>query len=165
MLPLHWSIKNAPGPGSTTCGIPLLKCIIRVTTIKQWNALPSLILGRGDSNLNTSQTLILLIHLVPWQRSQRQAALPRSLSRIPTDSHSLGAGLGLNCDTDWTLEPSITTSIQKVSFDFQMDAGCQWIFIPLSAKISIFMTHSAINRKYHQASCFSHKELVTMLYI
>ena len=97
MLPLHWSITNAPGPGSATCGTPLLKCIIRVTTNKQWNALPSLILGRGDSNLNTSQTLILLIHLVPWQRSQRQAALPRSLSRIPTDSHSLGAGW------DWTV--------------------------------------------------------------
>ena len=44
-----------------------------------------------------SQMLLPLSHLDPWQRSGRQAtylaALPRGLSQIPMDSHSLKAGL------------------------------------------------------------------------
>ena len=39
--------------------------------------------------LNTSLMLLSLSHLDPWQRSGRQDALPRGLSRIPTDSHSM----------------------------------------------------------------------------
>ena len=43
--------------------------------------------------LNTSQTLLPLGHLDPWQRSinirqPTQAALPRELSQISSDSHS-----------------------------------------------------------------------------
>ena len=46
--------------------------------------------------LNTSPTLLSLSHSDPWQRSGTQAtyvALSRGLSQIPTDSHSLRAGL------------------------------------------------------------------------
>ena len=41
--------------------------------------------------LNTSLMILPLGHLVPWQRSgrQAQAAAPKGLSQIPTDSHSL----------------------------------------------------------------------------
>ena len=50
--------------------------------------------GSGNQTqdlLNTSQMILPLGHLVPWQRSgrQAQAASPKGLSRNPTDSHSL----------------------------------------------------------------------------
>ena len=52
--------------------------------------------------LNTSQTLLPLSHLNPWQRSRRQAtwaAFPRGLSWIPIDSHSQLHALCLVCIT------------------------------------------------------------------
>ena len=60
--------------------------------------------GIRTQDLNNTQMLLPLSHLDHWQRSRRQAtkaALPRSLGWIPTDSHSLKAGLNPRFFSDW----------------------------------------------------------------
>ena len=84
----------------------MMMFLLREWEIKSTKKIQDVVGIRTQDLLNASQTLLPVSHSNPWQRSRRQAtwaALPRGLSQILTDSHSLRAGL--NWNPGWTMQP------------------------------------------------------------
>ena len=86
--------------------------------------------------LNTSLMLLSLSHLDPWQRSGTQDALPRGLSRIPTDSHSMQGWTELKLWLNFaTFKGSVVTRVVPLAV---LVAGWWWKFSVYSRTTSSY---------------------------